>query len=234
MDCSHAALLILNGPVVNESGLSVLRPGATTLGIRAQSSIPNLVATGFSVPAGENWNVSDISFYSYQTGASGFTFQTATWSVISGDVNTGTIVASGTTNLTNAGLVGYRVTSATLSNTDRAIFEANADVTDFSLSAGDYFLRWGLTGSLSSGPWQPPTSDGAIGNSFQSLAGGPFAPWVDGGDSLGAVFPFAMYGTATTTVEPGVIPEPASVLGLGFLLTAALGLRSRRHSTLDR
>lgn len=229
---SHADILVANGPVVDGSGLSLIRPGGGFFGFGAQSTVPNLVADDFVVPAGVSWNVSDISFYAYQSGAGGiFTFQDATWSIISGDVNTGVIVASGTNAVTNAGLLGYRVTSTTQSDTNRAIFEVNADVPDFTLTSGNYFLRWGLSGSLASGPWLPPTSDGAIGNALQSSAGGPFNPVVDTGDSLGVTFPFAINSTLGTI---SAIPEPSSLLGLGCMLSAALGFRSRRASQVIR
>lgn len=222
--CGHAkaATLVSNGPVVGDGGLSVIRAGAGTFGFGAQANIPNLVADDFVVPVGDSWNITDISFYSYQTGAAGtFTLNTATWSIVAGSI-TGPVVTSGTTAVTNAGLVGYRVISTSLGDTSRAIFEANADIPDFSLSAGTYFIRWGLTGTLASGPWAPPTADGVIGNARQSQNNGPFASIVDS-DGLGVSLPFTINGTSA-------IPEPGSVLGLGCLLSAALVLRTRRAS----
>lgn len=200
--------------------VSVIRLGGTLLGAGAQATIPNLVADNFTV-GGPGWNVESLNFYAYQSFAGGaFTFTGATWSVIAGDVNTGTVVASGTSAVTNAGLVGYRVTSTTLTNTDRAIFNVRADVPDFALAPGNYWLRWGLSGSLASGPWQPPTADGAVGNAQQSLASGSFAPLLDAGDSLGVEFPFTIHGS--------LVPEPSTYALLLAGTAAVVAMRRRR------
>lgn len=212
---AHAAVLYDNGDAVS-GGLSIIRTGGTLFGLGAQANLSNQVAEDFAV-AGPGWNVESLSFFSYQSfAASSFTFTGVTWSIVSGDVNTGTVVASGTTGVTNGGLVGYRVTSTTLTNTDRAIFEVIVDVPDFTLAADSYWLRWGLTGTLASGPWQPPTADGAVGNARQSLASGPFSAAVDAGDSLGVALPFVIRGSVN---QP--IPEPSSIT---LLLAGSLAI----------
>jgi hypothetical protein len=221
---ADAQILFNNGPAVT-AGLSTIRAGGTLFGAGAQASIPNIVADNFSV-AGAGWNVSSLSFFSYQSfAANTFTFTNVVWSIVSGNVNTGAVVASGTTAVTNGGLLGYRVTSTTLTNQDRAIFQLNADVTDFSLGAGSYWLRWGINGTAASGPWQPPTSDGVVGNGQQSLANAAFASVVDAGDGLGVEFPFVIRGTTITTV----IPEPSTwtMLVIGGLAMAGLARRRR-------
>jgi hypothetical protein len=218
-----AQILYSNGPVVDVNSRSVIRTGGTLFGLGAQSTIPNQVADNFSV-AGPTWNVTGLSFFSYQTGAnSTFTFTGVTWSIVSGNVNTGTVVASGSLAPTNGGLRGYRVTSTTLTNQDRAIFQLDADVADFALGAGSYWLRWGIAGTLGSGPWQPPTSDGVVGNAHQSLANAPFAAAVDAGDGLGVELPFIIRGTTT------IVPEPSTwtMLVAGGLAMAALARRRR-------
>ncbi len=219
---SQAVVLFDNGAAAaGTPPLSVIRTGGTLLGAGAQASIPNIVADDFSV-TGAGWNVESLTFYGYQSFAgSAFTFTGATWSVISGDVNTGTVVASGTASVTNGGLVGYRVSSTTLTNTDRAIFAVQADVADFTLAPGNYWLRWGLTGSLASGPWQPPTADGAVGNAAQSLANAAFATLVDAGDGLGVELPF--------TIQGSVVPEPATYAMLLAGAAAILSITRRRQ-----
>jgi hypothetical protein len=195
---SHAIELYSNGPVVSGTPpLSVIRTGGTLFGAGAQANIPNLVADDFTV-TGAPWNVESLSFFSYQSfAASAYTFTSVSWSIVSGDVNTGTVVASGTAvPVTNGGLQGYRVTPTTLTNTDRAIFRVVVDVPDFALPPGSYWMRWGLAGSVASGPWVPPTADGVVGNGAQSLANAAFAPAVDAGDGLGVAFPFAIDGTS--------------------------------------
>lgn len=222
---AQAAELYNNGPVVNSSGKSVLTSPSTGLGIGAQTSAGNSVADDFTIAAGSSWNVSSLDFFSYQTGATGFTFQQATWAIRSGDANTGTIMASGVTNLTNGGLQGYRVTPTTLTNTQRGIYKAQADVADFSLGAGHYWLSWSLTGTAASGPWQPPVSDGRTGNAMQAVTNGSFANWTDAGSGLTAELPFVINGVAAA------VPEPSSyalmLAGAAVMLTV---VRRRRAS----
>jgi len=221
----QAATLFDNGAAVSGSpALSVIRTGGTLFGAGAQSSAANTVADNFTV-GGPGWNVESLTFFAYQSFAAGaYTFTGATWSIVSGDVNTGTVLASGTSSVTNGGLVGYRVTPTTLTNTDRAIFAVQADVPDFTLAPGNYWLRWSLAGTAASGPWQPPTASGVVGNAHQALgAAGSFASVVDAGDGLGVEFPFMMFGS--------VVPEPATyAMRLAGLAGVATAVRRRRRS----
>ena len=221
---AQAIDLFNNGAAVaGTPAISVIRTGGTLLGAGAQGSVPNSVADNFTV-GGPGWNVQSLSFFSYQTGAaSAYTFTGLNWSIVSGDVTAGAVVASGGGALTNGGLQGYRVSSTTLTDTNRAIFRLNVDVTDFNLAAGNYWLRWGITGSLASGPWQPPTANGAIGNGQQSLTGAAFAGVVDAGDGLGVEFPFIIAGT--------VVPEPgtwALMMAGGLAVVGAARRRQQR------
>lgn len=219
---AQAVALYNNGPVVDGSGLSILQtPPNTTLGLGVQVSAGNAVADDFMV-TGAGWNVQSLSFYAYQTNATAFTFSSASWSIVSGDVNGGTVLASGTTAVTDGGLMGYRVTPTTLGSTARPIFKIDVDIPDFNLAAGSYWLRWSLTGdSLFSGPWQPLTADSAVGNLHQSLTNGPFALWADAASGLGAEAPFTIYGAP--------VPEPSTyaLMGLGLLAVGSWARRRR-------
>ena len=226
-NAAQAAELVNNGPAVI-GGTSILVTPSTTLGFGAQTTAGNSVADNFSF-SGSNWNVSSLDFFSYQTAAVGFTFTSATWSIISGtNINTGTVVASGTTAVTNGGLAGYRVTSTTLTDTSRAIYKVSVDVTDFSLTAGNYFITWSLAGTGASGPWAPPVAGSTSGNALQSLAGAPYATVVDAGSGLNYELPFIINGT----VAASAVPEPATwammIGGFGMIGGA---MRSRRRKT---
>jgi hypothetical protein len=193
---AHAVELYSNGPAVSGvPPVSIIRAGGTLLGAGVQSNVQNVVAEDFTV-TGAPWTVERLFFFSYQSfAANAFTFTGVTWSVVAGDVTTGVVVSSGTSPVTNAGLEGYRVSPTTLTNTDRAIFRIGVDVTDFVLPPGNYWLRWSLAGTLASGPWQPPTADGVIGNAAQSVSNATFVPLVDAGDTFGIAAPFVIDGT---------------------------------------
>ena len=220
---AQAAELYNNGPVVGGGGLSILSLPATTYGFGSQTTSGNSVAEDFLV-TGNGWNISSFDFYAYQTGSTSFSLTTATWSVVSGDVNSGTVVASGTTALTNGGLVGYRVTDTTLSDTARGIYRAQADVTDFTLAAGTYWLRWSLTGTLASGPWTPPTADAAEGNAHQSITSGAYTLLAEAGSGLGTTLPFTVHGSVVAVPEPSTY----ALMLIGGLLVAGVA-RRRKH-----
>ena len=214
---AQAAVLFDNGAPVNGAGLSILTSPNTTYGTGSQTTANNVVADDFS--AGAAWTVTSLDFYSYQTGATSFGFTSATWSIISGSINGGTVVASGTTNVTNGGLVGYRVLSTNTTDTTRAIYRVSADVTDFNLAAGNYYLTWSLAGNANlSGPWTPvlPGSEGT-GNAYQSAGGAAFSPLADAGSSLSYGLPFTINGTVVTSG----VPEPATwammIVGFGLV-----------------
>lgn len=225
-----AATLYDNGAVVNGSGLSLLTSPATTYG--AGSNATAIVADNFSV-TGAGWNVQSIDFYGYQTqtGPGVFTFTSATWSVIRGtNIATGAVVASGTTGVTNGGLVGYRTLSTDPTNQNRAIFRISADVTDFGLTAGDYFLTWSLAGTGASGPFVPPIKLGT-GNALQSLGGAAYTPLTDAGSLQTFDLPFTINGVAANAA----VPEPASwALMIGGVGLVGGALRRRKVRTTVR
>lgn len=196
------AQVFSNGPVVDGSGLSILASGIdSTLG--AGSNASAALADNFTVGAG-GWNVTGLSFYGYQTGATAYTFTNVTWSIRAGaDVNTAASVASGVTASTSGGLVGYRVTTTTLTNTQRPIFQINVDVPDLVLAPGSYFVTWQLAGTSASGPFVPPVLGSlGTGNALQSLLPAPFTPLADGLSLSSFDVPFQIQGS--------VVPEPAT------------------------
>lgn len=225
---AHAAPIYSNGAVVNGSVLSVVVSPDNTFGWAAQTSSNNTVADDFTVPLGSSWNVQSLSLYSYQTGATAFSFTTATWRIISGDVNTGTAVATGTAAVTNEGLVGHRVTNTALTNTQRPIFQIGVDIADIELASGSYWLTWNLGGTLGSGPWAVPTVDDVGGNSAQSVSAGAFATIVEAGSQQNRELAFALNGVVNTG---GNVPEPTS---LALVLAAGLAAAWSRKNAAGR
>lgn len=220
-----AQVLFSNGPVVDAETRSVVRPNGGTTGFDARTG-RSRVADDFTVGAG-GWTVSGFNFFAYQvSSANEFTFTGVTWSIVSGDVRTGSVVASGAAVPTNGGLIGYRVSSSTLTAQDRAIFQLGVDVPDFALSAGTYWLRWSIEGSLASGPWQPPTSDGVVGNAQGEQFGQPFAQLRDG-TAQGVELPFQILGPRGGPTTP--VPEPSAFLLLAAGGLAMVGIARRRQ-----
>ena len=216
---AQAAPLFSNGPVVDAAGLSILTLGVhASFGAGANPAVT--VSDDFSI-VGAPWTVESLNFFAYQTGASSFTFTGVTWSIRTGtDVNSAANVASGTSAVTNGGQIGYRVTSASLSNTQRPIFRIGADIPDLVLPAGTYFLTWALTGTLASGPFVPPVLGSyGTGNATQSIGGGAFDPVLDLTSPFGV--PFEVLGTAAVP-EPGVL-----AMWAGGLAAARLARRRR-------
>ncbi len=225
---AHAAPIYSNGRVVDGAGLSILPPAAGTLGWGAQTASNNSVADDFTVPLGSTWTVESLSLFSYQTGASGFTFTSVNWQIMAGDVNTGTLVASGSATATHEGQVGFRVLSTAPQVTNRPIFQLGVDISDLELNAGSYWLTWNIGGTRGSGPWVVPTLDGNPGNGKQSIAGGSFGAVVDGGTQVNPELAFALNGRTG-----GTVPEPTSLalvlaagLAAGWSRKAAAGRRS--------
>lgn len=240
---AHADTLFDNGAAVEVTlpgspGRSVVREGGLLFGQDATSN-PGMVnwsvADNFTV-GGAGWIVQDLSFFAYADGsAKNFLFTDVVWNVISGDVNTGTLVASGTTMATNGGLVGYRVGPNDLNNTDRAIFQINANVPDFNLAAGSYWLTWSFTGLRSSDPkdyrYQPPVASGAAGNAQVSIQFGlPYVWSMDPGDELGMEFPFVINGTVVPVPEPSTY----ALMLAGGLAVVGLGRCRRREQPDDK
>lgn len=227
------ALLFDNGPLVNNPGAgvggadeSVLQNtslGLNTLGAGHQQNLGNFVADDFEVPAGATWNIDELRFFAYQTGgtaaASTITgYYVQIWdgdpslpgsSVLAGDLTTNVLTSSAFSNI-------YRVTeTSTGVAADRPIYESVVTLAaPASLTAGTYWVQWGATGSLASGPWAPPitiTGQTVTGNALQLTATG-WVPLNDTGTGTPRQgVPFQLYGTTGAVTGPVLTVAPTAV-----------------------
>jgi hypothetical protein len=207
------AILFDNGSVMNSPGTgaggadeSILQGtslGMTTLGFGHQILNDNRISDQFTIPAGETWDITNITFFAYQTGAPTTSTMTAVHvEIYDGAPPGGTVVFGDMTTdvMSSTAWSGiYRVTETTTgSATDRAIM-AQVTNTPVTLGEGTYWVVWQTDGSFASGPWAPPvtiTGNSTTGDGLQSTdAGISFPPALDGGTSTGQGFPFIIEGT---------------------------------------
>ena len=165
------AILFDNGPLTTHPGggsggadASAVQTALTltTYGFGHAISCGFRMADDFTVPAG-GWNISQITFYAYQTGST--TTSTINnvnlqiWngppgqvgsSVVFGDTTTNRLAGSSFSNI-------YRVLDTALTGNTRPIM-ANVVTVGTVLAPGTYWLDWQTGGTLASGPWAPPVS----------------------------------------------------------------------------
>ena len=218
---AHADTLFFNGPVVNAQGLAIQAAPYATTGVGVQAAFGNAVAEDFTV-GGNGWVVTDLDFFAYKDS---FTFTGVVWSIVANNPLTGLVVASGTSTVTNGGLLGYRVLSNALTDTSRKIFDIKADIPDVTLTPGTYWLTWSLQATNATGPfgpWQQPVAGAPIGNAMQA---GSFAwtPVIDPGANVGLALPFQISGSVSA------VPEPATLLSMAAGLLALLQSPSLRR-----
>jgi|GEM_PF-1105960 len=207
-------LLIDNGPFVTHPGggvggadVSLLESPNTSYGSNMNSAAGYRMADDFTATA--DWSVDSLVFYGYQTNstlASTFTGlfiqiwdgdpSLATSSVIWGDLTTNRMTATYWTGC-------YRATDFV--TTARPVMAIKAATTGLVLPAGNYWIDYCTTGSLSSGPWANPiTIVGEIntGNALQ-WTGTAWQAVVDGGSAGTLGEPFKIYGTEA--VNPDIL-----------------------------
>jgi hypothetical protein len=216
------AVLFDNGPLVNgfgtgvggadESILQSVSLGMTTLGFGHQVLNDNRVADDFTVPAGDTWDITQITFFAYQTNSSTTSTMTAVnfeiWdgipgasTLVFGDMATNRLMSTSWSGI-------YRVSETSTGTSTARPIMANvcSPMAPLQLTSGTYYIAWRTDGTLSSGPWAPPvTIDGmsTTGNGLQSLAGAAYNPALDGGTSTQQGFPFIIEGsTGPISVEP--------------------------------
>ena len=207
------AVLYDNGSLVNspgtgvggadESMLQTTSLGMNTLGTGHQFALGYRVADQFTIPAGETWDITNVTTFAYQTGSSTTSTMTQVSVRILNGMPPGGAVVFGDTSTNYLGTTAwsniYRVSETTTgSATDRPIMAQVSDVV-VSLGEGTYWLDWSTDGTLGSGPWAPPitiTGQATTGDALQSLdTGASYAAFTDSGTATPQGLPFIVEGT---------------------------------------
>lgn len=208
----QAGLLYTSGPFVTSAGtgpggsdMSMLPAGMLTIGFAANSNYN--VAEDFTLTASST--VSQVQVYQYQSNSTTTSTFTALylqiWDAQPGTAGAGVVWGDLATNrLASSSWTGaYRVTRTVTST--RPIMELSANVAT-TLAAGTYWLQWYATGSLASGPWAVPVTDGALitGNArHYDTVDSTWVGLVDGGTATAQGLVLNVLGTATSVPEPG-------------------------------
>ncbi len=207
--------------------------GATLYGSGQNRATGYWMSSKIVVPA-SGWNVDSLITYGYQTGSSTASTFTGLYCYIGADSSSKpsstVVIGSKTTNAMVSSTFSniYRLPNATAPFTDatRPIMKMKSTLTG-TLAAGTYWVTWNATGSLASGPWNPPAT--VLGNlvtgtgtsDFQFVpTATPVPAWnpvMDGTSAQG--LPFKLYGSIPTvtgvkeqanTISISVGPNPMS------------------------
>jgi hypothetical protein len=90
------------------------------------------------------------------------------------------------------------------------------------LTGGSYWIQWGGTGSLDSGPFAPPiTISGQLTTGNARKLTSSWADIVSLSSTYQQGLPFQILG------DVSAVPEPGSVLGTLLLIGSAFGVRVR-------
>jgi hypothetical protein len=174
---STEAVLYSNGPLLTHpgggfggAGLSQLQTNLllTIFGFGHQGGATNnKVGDDFTIADEGGWTVDSLCFWAYQTGSTTTsTITSVKWELYDTDPSVGGAVpiASDSATIGNGRLATswsgmYRATNTTPLDALRPIMYNRCNVEpNLSLAAGQYWLVWQATGTLTSGPWCPPIS----------------------------------------------------------------------------
>jgi hypothetical protein len=201
-------LLYDNGPLVNSPGTgmggadeSLLQTslGMTVYGFGCQTLYNYWIADDFTVPSGSTWTLGSMTFYLFQAGSttnSTITGMNVRIYNVSPDTSGATPIAESNTIISTTWANIYRVTDDNSgSDTTLPVMATVVDMGDLVLPAGTYWAAWQASGSLSSGPWQPPitiTGQTNTGNGLQFAD--QWYPVIDLGTETPQGFPFLIHG----------------------------------------
>ena len=209
------------------SRLQSVSLGMNTLGFGHQFSLNYRVADDFTVPAG-GWQVDQVAFYAYQTGAGTTSPITGVYYQIwdGSPDNPGSTVVFGdlvTNRLLSTEYFHIQRDSESSNCANNRYLFRNLCSAGVFLPAGTYWIEWMTDGSLSSGPWAPPITilgQTTTGNALQFT--GAWAPAQDSGTLTQQGFPFVLFtctaGCPAITISP-VPPLAPMVRGVPYTVT---------------
>ena len=205
---TDSVLLYDNGPFQTGTGngfgganTSAIEATFNTFGFNCSQAVGFRLADDFTVPPGRTWSPTSADWFNYQTlSTTNSPFTAATVRIWSGTPGAGGVIVAGdtTTNrLMSSTFTGvYRVTATNLTSSARPIFKNSLDLTFVpTLAPGTYWLDVDVAGTLSSGPWAPPTVPHSVNDSSRQLtvATGTWAQPIDT-NQLPQDFPFKVNG----------------------------------------
>ena len=161
------------GAMSDGSDASWIKGASTTWGPSGNYAGGYYLADDFTVNTATS--LTEIEVYGYQTGSTTESTFTGLYAMIlSGNPMEGTvdtIWGDMTTNLmTSTSFTNcYRGSDGQTTATTRPIMAVTASGLNINLAAGTYWLVYGMTGTLSSGPWAVPYSDPVVGNMGDGL-----------------------------------------------------------------
>ncbi len=198
---------LVTGPTAGFGGapVSALQSGTLALGLFGfgQNHTTNYwMAEKITVPA-SGWIIDSLVTYGYQTGSTTVSTMTGHYCYITKDSSSTPSYTLAIGSRTNNAMVYsafsgiYRAIETSLLDNNRPIMKLKSNLSG-TLPAGTYWVCWGATGSLSSGPWCPPVtilSVASTGAAMQ-LAATSWTPAIDGTNTQGA--PYKLYGKINT------------------------------------
>lgn len=193
--------LFNNGGFVTHPGagpggadVSLVTSPLVNYGFGNQSSMDRIASDDFTV-TGQGWIIDSIVFFQYQTGSSQSSSFTSTClqignstQVLWGDLTTNRLYRSAWSHC-------YR--NDDLQNIDRPVMRNTCTTPSLSLPAGNYYVDWCASGTLSSGPWcVPVTVNGQLSTGNAMVYSNGEWDFIYG-DTLGLYkqgLPFIIYG----------------------------------------
>lgn len=217
-----------NGQNTSEIGFSNSGTAGGVIGFTGNGTFS--LADDFTVPAGQSWSLTGVSILAYVTATYGFPpvspYSGVTIRIhdLSPDNPASTILSTSTTLISNTFTGTYRVTSTTLTNSQRPVFELQADFSGVTLPEGTYWIDFDYSAGFT-----PPVTvfdpvDGrpelVAGNAMQNQNG----TWVAAIDAgMQVAMPFSVFGSSVTAV-----PEPGTWLAAGLSLAGLAWTQRRR------